>query len=97
MGEACHGRKWSSLPLLWRVNRAGPPPWRTACLCGFASGVGFGVAESVYYAERAFNGLAAGDTYLVRFTSCVALHAVWSATVGLGVVTAGRGILTPCG
>jgi RsiW-degrading membrane proteinase PrsW (M82 family) len=77
-----------ALPLLWRAQR-GPLGWRAACLWGLASGVGFGVAESVVHAERFYNGLATADAYLVRFASCVALHAVWSATVGLNLVTAG--------
>jgi RsiW-degrading membrane proteinase PrsW (M82 family) len=84
-----------ALPLLWRVKQIGTPPWRTACQWGLASGVGFGVAESVYYAERSYNGLAAGDAYFVRFASCVALHAVWSASVGLGMVTVGRALEDP--
>jgi RsiW-degrading membrane proteinase PrsW (M82 family) len=84
-----------ALPLLWRVKQAGLPPWRTACLWGLASGMGFGLAESVYYAERAYNGLATGDAYLVRFVSCVALHAIWSASVGLGVVMVGRALEDP--
>jgi RsiW-degrading membrane proteinase PrsW (M82 family) len=79
-----------ALPLLWRVRRFGVPDWRTACLWGLASGIGFGVAESVYHAERGYNGLATADAYLVRFASCVALHAVWSASVGMGLAT-GRG------
>jgi RsiW-degrading membrane proteinase PrsW (M82 family) len=81
-----------ALPLLWRAKRFGVPDWRTACLWGLASGVGFGVAEGVYYAERAYNGLATADAYFVRFVSCVALHAVWTASVGLGMVTVGRGL-----
>jgi RsiW-degrading membrane proteinase PrsW (M82 family) len=81
-----------ALPLLWRAKRSGVPDWRTACLWGRASGVGFAVAEGVYYAERVYNGLATADAYLVRFASCVALHSVWSASVGLNMVTAGRGL-----
>jgi hypothetical protein len=32
-----------------------------------------------------YNGLAPADAYPVRFASCVALHAVWSASVALGM------------
>jgi RsiW-degrading membrane proteinase PrsW (M82 family) len=78
-----------ALPLLWRTKRHGPPGWRTACVWGLAAGVGFGLAEGVVHAERAYNGLATADAYLVRFVSCVALHAVWSASVGLSVAAAG--------
>jgi RsiW-degrading membrane proteinase PrsW (M82 family) len=74
-----------ALPLLWRLRHYGPPRWRAACLWGLASGAGFGVAEGVFYSERVYNGLATGDAYLVRFASCVALHAVWSASVALGM------------
>ncbi len=35
------------------------------------------------YSSRYYNGIATGDIYLVRFISCVALHAVWS---GAGAV-----------
>jgi RsiW-degrading membrane proteinase PrsW (M82 family) len=78
-----------ALPLLWRVKRPSAVGWRTACVWGLASGVGFGVAEGLVHAERAYNGLAGIDAYLVRFASCVALHAVWTAAAGLSVVTAG--------
>jgi RsiW-degrading membrane proteinase PrsW (M82 family) len=81
-----------ALPLLWRTRQCGRPRWRTACLWGLASGVGFGVAEGVVHAERVYNGLATADAYFVRFASCVCLHAVWSATVGLSVVAAGRAL-----
>jgi RsiW-degrading membrane proteinase PrsW (M82 family) len=74
-----------ALPLWWRYRHYGPMRWRSACLWGLASGVGFGVAEGVFYAERMYNGLATADMYLVRFASCVALHAVWSASVALSL------------
>ena len=57
--------------------------WRMACLWGLASGVGFGVAEGVMYSGRYYNGILGGDIYLVRFLSCVALHAVWSASTAI--------------
>ena len=60
-----------------------------ACVWGLAAGIGFGIAEGVIHAERAYNGLASADAYLVRFASCVALHAVWSASVGLSIVAVG--------
>ena len=53
--------------------------WRAACALGLASGVGFGVAEGIMYSGDMYNGISYGDIYLVRFISCVALHAAWSA------------------
>jgi RsiW-degrading membrane proteinase PrsW (M82 family) len=50
---------------------------------GLASGVGFGVAEGIMYSSRYYNGIHACDIYVIRFVSCVALHAVWSAAVAL--------------
>lgn len=74
-----------ALPLLWRYKHFGPPRWRTACLWGLASGVGFGVAEGSFYAERMYNGLSGPDAYFVRYASCVGLHAIWSASVALNL------------
>ncbi len=76
--EAC-----KALPLLWHYRVKGAMPWRAACTWGFASGVGFGVAEGVMYSADFYNGIEAGDIYLVRFVSCVALHGIWTASVAL--------------
>ncbi|MFI5378760.1 MAG: PrsW family glutamic-type intramembrane protease [Tepidisphaerales bacterium] len=57
--------------------------WRKACLWGLASGVGFGVAEGIMYSGRYYNGILGADIYLVRFASCVALHAIWAATAAI--------------
>jgi len=84
-----------ALPLLWLIKLRGPVNWRTACLWGLTSGIGFGIAEGVFYAERIYNGLASADAYLVRFVSCVALHAIWSGSVGLGIIKAGSAIREP--
>jgi RsiW-degrading membrane proteinase PrsW (M82 family) len=73
-----------AIPLLWLMRkRPEQATWRGACLWGLASGVGFGVAEGVMYSGRYYNGMLGGDIYLVRFASCVALHAVWSASVAI--------------
>ena len=72
-------------PLLWRYRYFKPLPWRAATLWGLASGVGFGVAEGVFYAERMYNGVATAEIYAVRFASCVMLHAIWAASVGLSI------------
>ena len=62
--------------------------WRGACFWGMASGVGFGIAEAISYAARSYNGISQADTYLMRYASCVALHAVWSAAVGIALFNA---------
>ena len=59
--------------------------WRGACLWGLASGIGFGVSEGIMYSSRMYNGIGGVDIYLVRFVSCVALHAMWSASVGIAI------------
>lgn len=78
-----------ALPILWRVQRAGPLRWRAACLWGLASGIGFGLAEGVQYSEGVYNGLASIDAYLVRFISCVALHAIWAASAAIQIARRG--------
>jgi RsiW-degrading membrane proteinase PrsW (M82 family) len=73
-----------ALPLIVLVNNLPTgATWRTACLWGLASGVGFGVAEGIMYSGRYYNGIGGGEIYVVRFVSCVALHAVWSASVAI--------------
>jgi len=74
-----------ALPILYMYSytTTGAETWRKACLWGLASGVGFGVSEGIMYSADHYNGLATGLTYLVRFVSCVSLHAVWGASVGL--------------
>ncbi|WP_165228248.1 PrsW family glutamic-type intramembrane protease [Aquisphaera insulae] len=57
--------------------------WRNAALWGLASGAGFGVAEGIMYSSRFYNGISPGEMYLVRFVSCAALHAIWTAAVGI--------------
>ena len=74
-----------ALPLLWASSRSGPLSWRRSCLWGLASGIGFGVSEGVMYAGDHYNGLHGPGIYLVRFVSCVALHAVWGASVGIAL------------
>jgi RsiW-degrading membrane proteinase PrsW (M82 family) len=57
--------------------------WRAPCALGLVSGVGFGVAEGIMYSSQMYNGVAFGDIYVVRFISCVALHAVWAASASI--------------
>src|SRR5439155_8730084 len=74
-----------ALPLLvhYRNHQTSFLSWRAACLIGLISGVGFGVSEGITYSSDFYNGLAGGDTYLVRFVSCVALHAVWTGAAAI--------------
>src|SRR5262249_55514416 len=59
--------------------------FRGAAIWGLASGVGFGVAEGVMYSSDFYNGVSGAETYVMRFVSCVGLHAVWSAAVAIEV------------
>ena len=74
-----------AIPVLWKARKGQLLDWRTACLCGFLSGVGFGVSEAISYAADYYNGVHGGEIYLVRFISCVALHGVWSAAAGITI------------
>lgn len=72
-----------ALPLIWYYRRDEPTDWREGCARGFASGVGFGIAEAIVYSAGYYNGVAPAGSYVVRFVSCVALHGVWTASVAL--------------
>ena len=73
-----------ALPIVWLVRKAERPlGWRDLCLIGLASGVGFGVSEGIHYSTEYYNGIHYGSIYVIRFVSCVALHATWAATIGL--------------
>jgi RsiW-degrading membrane proteinase PrsW (M82 family) len=74
-----------AMPVLWHYRRHTDQSWRGAFLWGLASGAGFGVAEGIMYSSRYYNGLAGPGIYFVRFISCVALHALWSGSVGISV------------
>jgi RsiW-degrading membrane proteinase PrsW (M82 family) len=82
--ELCKG-----LPLFFRIEhldastREKSNNWRSACLWGLASGMGFGIAEGVMYSAQMYNGFSPASTYAVRFFSCVALHAIWAGSVGI--------------
>ncbi len=66
------------LPVIVYLGTAKNSTWQGACLVGLASGVGFGVAEGIMYSASYYNGISGGEIYVVRFVSCVALHAVWT-------------------
>lgn len=72
-----------ALPLIWYYRSCDGVSWRSAVRWGLATGAGFGVAEGITYSSDFYNGLHGAEIYLVRFVSCVGLHAVWSASVAL--------------
>jgi len=74
-----------AIPLFFYFQRDARMGWRGACLWGLASGIGFGVSEGIMYSSDTYNGIHAVDAYVVRFVSCVALHAMWSASVGIAI------------
>ena len=67
-----------AIPVVVFLKESRQATWRTACLIGLASGVGFGVSEGITYSADYYNGLMGLDIYLVRFISCVALHSAWA-------------------
>ncbi|MCL2639380.1 MAG: PrsW family glutamic-type intramembrane protease [Phycisphaerales bacterium] len=74
------------VPLLKRIRPAlgrDNPTWNTLLAWGLASGAGLGVAEGIMYSRAYYNGIHAADMYLVRFISCVALHAIWTGTASI--------------
>jgi RsiW-degrading membrane proteinase PrsW (M82 family) len=74
-----------ALPVLWRYRRQADDNWRGAFLWGLASGAGFGIAEGVMYSANYYNGVFGSGIYLVRFVSCVALHALWTGSVAIAI------------
>lgn len=72
-----------TLPLLILARRAAALDARGLALLGLATGIGFGVSEGITYSADMYNGLSGAWIYVVRFVSCVALHAVWSACSAL--------------
>jgi RsiW-degrading membrane proteinase PrsW (M82 family) len=74
---------FKALPIYWHFRRSASLDVRGAVVWGLATGIGFGVSEGMSYCKDFYNGLAGGGMYVVRFSSCVALHAVWSATAAI--------------
>lgn len=72
-----------ALPLFWHRNAETGQTWRSMLIWGLASGAGFGIAEGVMYSSRYYNGVSGPGIYLVRFLSCVALHAIWSGSAAI--------------
>jgi len=72
-----------ALPLYWHYRKSATLDARGAVVWGLATGIGFGVSEGISYSSNFYNGVSGGGIYVVRFISCVSLHAVWSATVAI--------------
>lgn len=72
-----------ALPLLLHFLNPSAMRWRTAFLWGLASGAGFGISEGIMYSSHHYNGMSGLDMYIVRFISCVALHALWTGSVAI--------------
>ncbi len=72
-----------AFPAWFYLTRARRTGWRGACVVGLASGIGFGVSEGIMYSGDLYNGIRGAQIYLVRFLSCVSLHAMWSGSVAL--------------
>jgi RsiW-degrading membrane proteinase PrsW (M82 family) len=72
-----------ALPLFWHFRRSATLDVRGAVVWGLATGIGFGVSEGISYSGSFYNGVNGGWIYVVRFISCVALHAIWSATAAI--------------
>jgi RsiW-degrading membrane proteinase PrsW (M82 family)/predicted RNA-binding Zn-ribbon protein involved in translation (DUF1610 family) len=74
---------FKALPIYWHFKRNASLDVRGAVVWGLATGIGFGVSEGISYCGSFYNGISGGGMYIVRFSSCVALHAVWSATAAI--------------
>jgi len=72
-----------ALPLVVAYRFGAVLDLRGAVTWGFAMGVGFGVSEGVIYSSDFYNGISTATPYMVRFLSCVTLHAVWTAGVAI--------------
>lgn len=72
-----------AVPVFVYLRNSRKSDWRGTTLLGFASGVGFGISEGIMYSGSFYNGIEPITAYIVRFASCVALHAVLSGGVAL--------------
>lgn len=72
-----------AFPMIQDIRHNPRMEWQGFCRWGLASGIGFGVAEAIRYSAEFYNGLEPGGVYVVRFLSCVALHAIWAAAAGI--------------
>jgi RsiW-degrading membrane proteinase PrsW (M82 family) len=72
-----------TLPLFRHRESDEGKAWRGLFIWGLASGAGFGIAEGLLYSSRYYNGISGPWLYVVRFVSCVALHAIWTGSVAI--------------
>lgn len=72
-----------AIPVFCYLRNTRSSDWRGTCLLGFASGAGFGISEGIMYSGNFYNGIEPGLAYVVRFVSCVAIHAILSGSVAL--------------
>ncbi len=72
-----------AIPVFYYLRNTRSSDWRGTCLLGFASGAGFGISEGIMYSSSFYNGVEPAAAYVVRFISCVALHAILSGGVAL--------------
>jgi len=72
-----------SLPVALYIRGRPQRSWRQVCLIGLASGVGFGLAKGIVQSSAYDNGIQEIWIPLIRFTSSVTLHAIWSGGVAL--------------
>jgi RsiW-degrading membrane proteinase PrsW (M82 family) len=83
LGVALSEELVKTIPLYWHDVLERGTEWRGLFAWGLASGAGFGIAEGLLYASRYYNGIHGPDMYLVRFVSCVTLHAIWSGSAAV--------------
>ncbi len=72
-----------ALPVAFYLSGPEKRSLRAVCLVGLASGVGFGISEGITYSAEYYNGIQDIWIYIIRFLSCVSLHALWSGSVAL--------------
>ncbi len=72
-----------ALPVAFYLSWSEKPSVRAVCLIGLASGAGFGVSEGIIYSAEYYNGIQDIWIYIIRFLSCVSLHAIWAGSVAL--------------
>jgi RsiW-degrading membrane proteinase PrsW (M82 family) len=60
-----------------------PASPRQRLAAGFMAGAAFGLLEGINFSFRVYAGVYDSGAYLVRFVSCVAGHAAWTAVVSV--------------
>jgi RsiW-degrading membrane proteinase PrsW (M82 family) len=71
------------VPVFWHRSTENGRTWRGMFIWGLASGAGFGISEGIMYSGSQYNGIFGPDVYVIRFISCVALHAIWSGSAAI--------------